>query len=373
MNIGIDISQIIYEGTGVSRFTYQLVKKILSSDTGHSWTFFFSSLKHGLHADIVQEIASRDFKLIRWPIPPRLLSVIWNDSNIRQHSPIPTIFDLFISSDWTQPPPKIAQYSSTIVHDLVFKEHPDTVDPLILDTQTKRLEHVVRECQIIWCDSESTIQDLKKYYPNTKGMVRLNYPGVLAPTLDKKNIFTYDFKPGEYFFSVGKIEPRKNLNRLIQSFLQLIDQPRYQKLSLVIAGPQGWDTEIEKFKHPQIYLLGSVDDSHLALLYKEALAFVYPSIYEGFGIPPLEAMSLGCPVIMSNTSSLSEIGTPQSNLFIDPYSVEELTQAMQQIADNKQLRDSLINGGYSNIKHFTWDMYLQNMLKSINTLESCEK
>jgi len=370
MHIALDISQIVYEGTGVARFTYHLVKTILAQDTGHTWTFFFSSLKHNLNADIETEIHASKHNLIRWYIPPRLLSTLWNESSWRDYAPISGKFDLFISSDWTQPPTKIAKTRATVVHDLAFKKVPETVDPLIISTQTKRLLNVVKECQIIWCDSESTAVDLKECYPGIRGAVEVNYPGVLAPKPKGASVFPYIFKPHEYFFAVGKIEPRKNLQRLIEAFLELIKAPQYAYMHLVIAGPRGWDIATQALSHPQIHLLGTVTDEELANLYQNALAFVFPSLYEGFGIPPLEAMTLGSPVILSDVSSLSEIATPESAYFVDPSSVSSITNAMQQLIEKPDLRTSLAVAGKINAARFTYEKYLQNMLKSINAINS---
>lgn len=365
MKIALDISQIVYEGTGVARFTYHLVKSILAQDTGHEWTFFFSSLKRELNADIVKGIRGSKHNLIRWYIPPRLLSTLWNEPLWRDIAPIPGKFDLFISSDWTQPPTKIAKTRATVVHDVIFRKLPETVDPLIISTQTKRVSRVINECRIIWCDSKSTATDLKAYYPNIKGEVIVNYPGIVSPKPKETSLFPYIFKPNEYFFAVGKIEPRKNLQKLIESFIDLIAVPEYAHFHLAIAGPRGWDVATQTQSHPQIHLLGTVTDEELANLYQSALAFVFPSLYEGFGIPPLEAMALGCPVILSNVSSLSEIAAPDSAYFVDPNSVASITDAMKQLIEKPDLRASLTAAGKKNATRFTYKKYLQNMLESI--------
>lgn len=368
MHIGIDISQIIYQGTGVARFTYHLTKSILAARTPHRFTFFFSSLKHNLHADIISEIKQTDHRLVRWYVPPRMLSLMWNEAKWRNTMPVPHEFDLFISSDWTQPPVKIAQKQATIVHDLVFRKMPETVDPLILSTQSKRLSHVVKECAQIWCDSASTKADLRSEYQDISAKVSVNYPGISRLSVPTSARFNYAFKPGEYWFAVGKVEPRKNLKILIEAFIHLIQDPQFAHLSLVIAGPRGWDVDTSVFQHPKILMLGAVSDEDLATLYTHALAFVFPSLYEGFGIPPLEAMTLGCPVIMSNSSSLTEIADERSALYFDPRNMDELVSAMRFMALQPQARQSFIDNGHTNVKRFTHEAYLANMLESIEEL-----
>lgn len=371
MNICIDISQIIYSGTGVARFTYQLVKTILASSSPHRWTFFFSSLKHGLHEDIRQEIREAGHQLVRWYIPPRLLAHYWNGRLPKGLTSVPGKYDFFISSDWTQPPAYIANKRGTIVHDLVFKIHPETVDELILKTQNARLTRVSTECDVVWFDSKSTMQDFDQYYPSYAGLKVVNYPGVMALPFPKDTAhFPYTFRPQEYFFTVGKREPRKNLKKLSEAFLTLVKKEPFQKLHLVIAGPTGWETGDEIPSHPHIHILGEVSDNDLSLLYSQALAFIYPTLYEGFGIPPLEAMGLGCPVVISNTSSLPEIASKDSALFINPHSTDDMVQAMFKIASDHDLRDKLVKAGKINLARFSWTRYLSNMLESMERIQS---
>lgn len=368
MHIGIDISQIVYEGTGVARFTHQLVSTILTRKTGHTWTIFFSSLKQELNADIRDLILHDHTPYIRWVVPPRALSVLWNEDPFRKVAPVPGHFDLFISSDWTQPPPRIARTRVTIVHDLIFRRLPQTVDPLIIATQTKRLAHVTHECQLVFCDSRSTAKDFGTYYPDFAGKVIVNYPGVVVPSIPSGGDFPFPFKPHHYFFAVGKIEPRKNLPRLITAFRSLMDEADMQDLHLVIAGPRGWDHETAHLTHPHIHLLGNISDHELGLLYANARAFVFPSLYEGFGIPPLEAMALGCPVIMSRVSSLTEIADDSCAIFIDPESTASIRSALIQVAQDRERVTRLAEHAKTQARRFTYHKYLDTMLESIERI-----
>ncbi len=362
MKIGIDISQIVYKGTGVARFTEGLVNGILEYDSKNEWTFFFSS-RQELPITIESNIHSKGQTLIKWPIPPKVLSMMWNDFHTVGSTINPANnLDWFITSDWTEP--SLPVKKATIVHDLVFKKYPETVHETILKTQQKRLDWVSKESDIIFADSKSTAADLKEYYSIDKKVV-VNYPGVDTPMEMDSNFITEiksNFRiPDEFILTVGKLEPRKNLERLITAYNLL--QKKHTKLpALVIVGMQGWDTDIKK--HDDIILPGYVNDEILTALYQSALCFAYPSIYEGFGYPVVEAMSNKCPVITSNNSSLAELATNNAALTFDPFNTEDIASKLETIITNQKLRKDLIAKGKLKAKEFTWEHYVATLLKS---------
>ncbi len=366
MKIGIDISQIVYKGSGVSRFTEGLVHAILTYEESHHWTFYFSSFRQKLDQALRDRINAKGFDLYTYPYPPTLLSALFNDWHgfsgmLLKHNKQLGKLDWFITSDWTEPP--LPTKKATIVHDLVFKKFPETVHPSILKTQEKRLSHVVRESDLIFTDSHSTAQDLISEYTVDKNKIAVNYPGVetsektlgaAEDIIEKYGIH----KP--YILAVGKLEPRKNIERLIEAF----DKAK-TTAQLVIAGPKGWGTtDIKQSEH--IAFLGFVPDEDLALLYHNALFFVYPSLYEGFGYPIIEAMRYQCPVAASSSSSMGEIAKDAAVLF-DPENVQEITGAIQTLFDNEKLRADLIKKGISRAEKFTWKEYYNTLIKQLTS------
>ncbi len=137
MDIGIDISQIVYEGTGVGRFTKGVVDAIFDNQMNHRWIFFFSSLRRNLNSTLIQECKKKNIQIVRWRCPPSLLSFFWNRLHIFSVQQFITHLDWFITSDWTEPPASVNK--ATIVHDLTFLRYPETVDSSILKTQKLRL------------------------------------------------------------------------------------------------------------------------------------------------------------------------------------------------------------------------------------------
>lgn len=366
MNIGIDISQLVYKGTGVARFTEGLVNAILEFDSKNNWTFFFSS-RQELPITIESNISSKGQQLIKRPFPPKVLSFLWNDlhnvtGTIRY--PLSVDLDWFITSDWTEP--KLSTKKATIVHDLAFKKYPETVHDTILNTQEKRLKWVSEESEVIFADSQSTASDLAKFYNIDNDRIVVNYPGVDIPMEMDSNLIREiksNFRiPDKFILTVGKLEPRKNLERLIKAY-KLLQNKKKEMPALVIVGQTGWDTEIEKTD--DIILPGYVNDEILTALYQSALCFAYPSIYEGFGYPVVEAMRNKCPVITSNTSSLLELSENNSALNFDPFKVEDIAQKLDEIISKESLRKSLIKNGDKQAAQFTWKRYVETLIKSL--------
>jgi glycosyltransferase involved in cell wall biosynthesis len=163
-----------------------------------------------------------------------------------------------------------------------------------------------------------------------------------------------------YLLSLCTLEPRKNLAFLVSAFVALIQENPNLDINLVLVGAVGWKTQslftyLERHPHlkHRIILAGYIPDSDLSAIYSGALAFVYPSIYEGFGLPPLEAMQCGVPVITSNTSSLPEV-VGDAGIMIDPTDEGALCQAMLDLINNETLRTELSQKGLERAKQFSW-------------------
>jgi len=371
MRIGIDISQIVYEGTGVGRFTRGLTEAILEYNTNHTWIFFFSHLRKKLDPQIKNAISMNEKTVLKeFLIPPTVLSFIWNSLHILPIEKLIGNIDWFISSDWTEPPSKC--FKTSIVHDLVFKKFPETVHQKILHTQEKRLSHIVKETKIIITDSISTKNDLMEIYNVTESKLKTIYPGFHINTSSMQDdIVLKKYKLNyPYVITVGKQEPRKNLTRLLKVFNNLYKNKNINTdLKLLIVGSIGWGN-VNTTDNNSVIFTGYVPDSELHVLYKNALCLIFPSLYEGFGYPAIEAMSLGCPVTMSDTSSLSEIGKENSALFFDPLDEKSIESSLIRIINDKKLRTSLSKNGRKRASQFTWKNYHDNL---INQLELVKK
>ncbi len=172
--------------------------------------------------------------------------------------------------------------------------------------------------------------------------------------------------PNKFILGVGTLEPRKNLISLIRAFNKISHNNK--SVHLVIAGGEGWKfKEIykEAGDNPKIHFLGYVSQNELLALYNRAMMFVFPSLYEGFGIPPLEAMQCACPVISSNTSSLPEV-VGKAALLVDPNSIDDIAEKIEMLIKNPELRSELERSSVYQAKKFSWSATARHMLDVFN-------
>ncbi len=362
MKIGIDISQTAFPGSGVARYTSSLISALTEFDKKNEYVFFYSSMRVPLDNKIRDQIKS-PHTLKEFKFPPTLLSLLWNKFHVLPIENFIGPVDIFMSSDWTQPPTKKALKITTI-HDMVVYAHPETTTSGIIAQQKNRHEIIKKESLHAFIDSLYTRKETEQYLGLHPDHLHLLYPAVennvSASSWEsvKKNFAIS--KP--YILSVGKREPRKNLDALIDAFANAgVDDAE-----LLIVGDKGWGNDSpEKVKG--VKFLGFVSDEDLATLYQNAEFFVFPSLYEGFGYPVIEAMGYGCPVATSNTSSLAEIADGSALLF-DPLNTDGIKNALIKLHTDKKLRDDLIIKGYARYKSFSRKNFVENFVKIVTDI-----
>ncbi len=245
-------------------------------------------------------------------------------------------------------------------HDLGYKYFPAAHTT----RQRSYLEATTRYSQaraaIVLADSQATAKDLSRFYGTADEKIRVIYPGVdvmhLTPTAEHIAAVRAKYQlPLRYFLFIGTLQPRKNIKRIVQAFASWQTSRDDLETALVLAGGKGWlfdETWLEGARN--VWLTGYIDEADKAGLLGGAIALVFPSLYEGFGFPAVEAMIAGTPVIASNTSSLAEI-VDDSGLLVDPLSVAEIAAAMSRCSDDEQFRRDLIQRGHQRAKCFSWD------------------
>ena len=264
-------------------------------------------------------------------------------------------------------PPSINKNIILTIHDLSFYRFPEfNFDWFIKKYQAMVLKNAKR-AKIIIADSGSTRQDIINFMKIDSQKVKVIYLAadkkfkalargeLKSETLEKFNISK------KFILSVGTIEPRKNFKTLIKAFNVFKDNYMASKdYELVIAGKTGWKSE-ETFeeckKSPyknEIIFTGELNDEDLIQLYNQASLFVYPSIFEGFGLPPLEAMSCALPVIATNTSSVPEV-YPNEEFLLNPFDEEKMAQKINLVLTDEKTRDELIKFSIENSKKFSWE------------------
>jgi glycosyltransferase involved in cell wall biosynthesis len=233
-------------------------------------------------------------------------------------------------------------------------------------------KYSVGRAQKIITISESSKNDIIKAYKVPAQKVKVVYPGIkkieAGKTLNMEELNSKFGINGKYILFVGTLQPRKNIVRLIQAFSKLETD-----VNLVIVGKKGWQYE-DILKAPEKYnvkervnFVHNASDEDLPPLYKNAEFFVLPSLYEGFGLPVLEAMSYGTPVITSSVSSLPEAGGDAA-LYVDPESVEDISSKMKKLLNDEGLRKDLIKKGHEQVKKFSWEKAAKETLSVLESV-----
>lgn len=351
MKLGIDISQSVYSG-GVSFYTKNLVHALIRIDEKNSYKLFFSSLRQQLPKEF------NKYQVKKLPIPPSFLSLLWNKLHILPIDFFIKNLDVFHSSDWTQPPTKKTACVTTI-HDLSFLDDPKSTHPKIYQTQVARLKWVKKEADQIIAVSQATKNEIVRLLKIDGKKINVIYEA-LNPDVEKytqannKKIIPGSMKIDKpYIFAYGSPSPRKNIERLINAFKRFNSGQDYQ---LVIAGNMP-----SQFVNNVIFT-GYLDRKTMLDLFSQSLALAYPSTYEGFGLPILEAFALEIPVLTSNCSSMKEI-SGNAALLIDPLSENEIRSGLKKITENKKLRKSLIAKGKKRLKNFSWEKCARETIK----------
>ncbi len=304
-------------------------------------------------------------RVIPWP---RLWTHLRLATELRQHPPDILFVPAHVLPLYC-PVPAIVT-----VHDLGYLHYPEAHRPFdrwYLDWTTRRHSRLARH---IIADSLATKQDLVDFYGARPDRITVVYLGrdealasITNPQIIAKTKTHYNIR-GDYLLYLGTLHPRKNLDRLIEAFHMATDSLQNQELKLVIAGKRGWlYTEIfERVQRlglqERVIFPGYIDDAAKPALLSGALAYVFPSLYEGFGLPVLEAMACGVPVLTSNCSSLPEVAGPAA-LLVDPHNIAEIAAGLIQLITNADLRHRLIEQGYQQIQKFSWQQAARQVLE----------
>lgn len=366
--IAIDYTAALEQGGGIGRYARELVRALATQDHQTDYRLFFAA---GFHNAKLPDAPSDNFTWCSSRLSTEWLARLWH----RARLPICIErwvgeIDLLHAPDFTLPPVRRGVRTLLTVHDLSFERAPQTAAPGLRAYLGRVVPRSVARADHVLADSEATRQDLIDLYQTAPEKISVLYSGVDArfrPVDDPAAIQAvrskYDIGESPYLFSVGTVQPRKNYGRLAEA-LHHLDRP---DLKLVIAGGQGWlsDDLYQTIEHlklgNRVQFIGFADDDDLPALYSGAQAFVYPALYEGFGLPPLEAMACGTPVVTSNVSSLPEV-VDNAGLTVDPTSVDDIVEALHSALDNDPLRSQLRRQGLARAKLFTWERAATQLL-----------
>ena len=357
MKIAIDISQVIYQ-TGVSTYTKELVRNLLRIDKKNEYILFGGSLRRLSELQDFADSLQGNFTTRFLPLPPTAADMLWNILHIGNIENFIGNIDVFHTSDWAQAPTKA--YSVTTVHDLTPLIMPEQTHSKIVATHKRRLKWIKKEVDSVIVPSQSALKDLVEMgvdkskiavIPEAPSDYFMKKPDKEVAQLKSK----YDIK-GKYFLAVGNA-PRKNISRTIQAFLQSKDKTEVDNLVIVGRGDDAY------LHSDNIIFTGHVPDEELPVFYSGAEGLLYTSLYEGFGLPVLEAFACKTPVLISNTSSLPEVAGDAAVKVADPESINSIAKGITELMEN---RTKLIKKGAERVKEFKWEKTAQQTLEVYN-------
>ncbi len=342
MKIAIDISQIIYE-TGVSWYTRNLIEHLLEVDKENEYLFFGGSLRRLEELKAYSRKLKGNFKTRFLLISPNMADFLWNRLHIFPIERFLDRIDVLHTSDWSEPPSKA--FKITTVHDLAPFKFPQFTHPKIIAVHKRKLNWIKKEVDRVIVPSEATKKDLFKMgIAKEKIRVIPEAPGEIFKEISQKEIENVKSKyqiSGSYLFSIG-VGGRKNTERIIRAFENL----KGENLKLVFVG-RGEDFE----EKGGVRFLGHIPFKDLPALYSGGEALLYPSLYEGFGLPILEAMACGTPVVTSNISSMPEVAGDAAVL-VNPKDIDSITAGIKKSLQN---RKELVRKGLKRVKEFSWE------------------
>ncbi|MCP4659885.1 MAG: glycosyltransferase family 4 protein [bacterium] len=359
MRIGLDITKVLPPRDGIGNFTFQLLRALMDLETGDEF------LLYGLPEPADQRAFAAE-------LPDRPASFRLQPA----HWPAGGEVDLFHATAWAFPVAFRGPVLATC-YDLTFLTHPECHTPANkLHWLTTTLEALLADAGFV-AISQSTARELQEQLGVPMERIHVIYPAP-APIFrplpeDQARRLVRDRFQVEtpFLLSVGTLEPRKNHRRLLAAYAQLPAALR-ARYPLLIAGAEGWKLEAltgDLAQGPElesVRLLGHVADDELVALYSAAAVFVYPSLAEGFGLPVVEAMACGAPVLTSALSALPEVSGDAARL-VDPYDVDEIRRAVEELLDAPDERRRLQALGRDRAAAFSWE---KTALRTMELYES---
>lgn len=361
MRIGIDLTAIWRPSTGMEIVAIEMTKALLHADRKNDYVLFFAKEIH----PALQEFEARFQAILSPRAHEVILKNMWFPLALRQvaldylHFPVfPPPLWLSCTTGWTVP-------------DATPWAYPET-----MKAASRRYFQILggraaKRAQLLVTDSEAAREDLVRHLRIPAERLHVLYPGVkpifrvCRDTVAFEQVRRRYSLPEKFILFVGTLEPRKNLARLLQAF-RILKTERHLAPDMVIVGRKGWMcdsifSELSDEIRKSVVITGYVPNDDLVALYNMASVLAFPSLYEGFGLPCVEAMACGCPIVTSNRGALLEV-TGDCALHANPENVREIAEALWSVSENRVLREKLIERGLRRATAFSWTKYAGDFL-----------
>lgn len=364
MRLVLELQSCLKNKSGIGIYTYELAKRLQQYKdiqfNGHIFNFINRN-------DISKDLDGIDIKKnICSLFPYGVYRRIWHYIPIkynwlfRDNADIYHFFNFIV-------PPRIKGKVITTVYDMTYKLYPETMDKNNLKRLNNDMQYSVNRADKIITITESSKNDIMKFLNVDSSKIEIVPCGVDYEKFNKS--YTEDIKlrvlnkynlPEDYILYMGTLEPRKNIDSIIEAFALLKRQKDFDNIKLVIAGKKGWLFEsifdlVNKLNlESEVIFTDYVDELDKPIIYNMAKLFVFPSLYEGFGIPVLEAMASSVPVITSDVSSLPEV-VGDAAILVNPKDIECIAKNIIKILSDKDFKNELVRKGHIQAQKFTWE------------------
>ena len=379
MKILVDGTAIFLKRTGVGQYTYRTLQHLFKIDKKNTYYIVgflfmgkkfnppFPKIPKNAHYRLVRLIPSKVYNVFTrkvWAMPLDLISF---------SRPDVALFFNFVKT-----PTVFAKKTVVVIYDVVFELYPEYVEAKNLKYMRKYVGHSAKNSDYIVTISQNAKEEIVEQYGVSEDKLTIINPSVDHDVFyprQQKEIDAVKKKHGvnrDYLLFIGTLEPRKNVLGVIEAYKKL--PPKLQKkYALVLVGDKGWlDSEIQSAlssnKNLEIIVTGYLPDQEMPALYSGASVFVFPAFYEGFGMPPLEAMATGTAVVTSNTSSLPEV-VAKAGATVDPHDNQQLAAQIEKVLVDSAYRKKLESAGLKRAKEFSWSKSAKQWKSLLDKIE----
>jgi glycosyltransferase involved in cell wall biosynthesis len=376
MKILVEGSPIFRTRSGVGQYLYRLFNKLMDQDPGNTYTYY-GLLFVGKHFIPPYKHKNARYHLVRF-FPQKIYNILIRRFQV---PPIDLLTgqkpDLVMFTNYVHPPLVYNEKSIVFVYDLSHISYEEMSDTKNAQLLRKKVPHAVNRANAVITISEYSKNDIVREYGVDPQKIHIVHPALYhheyypRPELQQKAVAKKFGIKGKYILFTGTIEPRKNIERLLDAYAALPQTIR-DEYTLVLAGGKGWKdqgirTKLENLqqKGEKIIVTGYVNDADLPPLYSGASLFVFPTLFEGWGMPVVEAMACGTPVVTTNNSSMPE-AAGDAAIMVDAHDVKALTDEIEHVLNDKKLAESMVKKGIKHAAQFSWEQSAKDLKKVID-------
>jgi glycosyltransferase involved in cell wall biosynthesis len=368
LKIAIDATPMVLYRGGIGYFAKEMIRQIVAMDSDDKIVLFYGVYHHEQY-DLS---CGPNVSIVRCPLPRRLVYIMDYFCPIPIEDFVGRVDVVHGTTYYVNTRPQTR--SIITVHDLAYKILPHTFNRAILRSMEVRFERDLAKAALILAVSENTKRDLQRIFGIDGTKIRVTHEGVNAgfKRYEERDVLNNAIKnlniKRKFLLHVGSFEPRKNLGRLLEAYFKLRDEKKIDH-QLVLVGNETWLSDdlfraIGNSKYNfDILIFRGIPEDQLIALYNAAELLIYPSLYEGFGLPLVEAMACGTPIAASGVSSIPEVAGDAA-IYFDPYSVEEISNRIIELISSDSLKATLSRNGLERAKLFTWEKAAQAVIQA---------